>query len=312
MLADDWQQWLNDRPRPEPRADGPTLVGLADYGLLRFHGPDVQRFLLGYLTIDPARLARQPAADGSLPASPFAICNLKGRVLVNGWCCAPEDEVVDLVIHRSLTARVPEFLKAYLAFSRTRVTDLSDDRLLFACWPPLPAPGEPLVCLSLDDRHRLLISDSVGAAAGLVERIGLATADHWQNELVANGLALIRDATSERHLPQMLDLDRLGAVSFDKGCYLGQEVVARAQHRGQVKRRLTRLRWPDDGGGPLEAPAPGEAIRDQRGRDCGELVECAPGARECLAVLARDAVAPLQCAQTVTQAGVSLSLDPVL
>lgn len=311
MLAADWQQWLKAQPMPAPDTGAATLVHLADYGLLRFQGPDVQRFLLGYLTIDPARLARQPADDGSLQASPFAMCTLKGRVLVNGWCYVPEDEVVDLVIHRSLTARVPEFLKAYLAFSRTAVSDLSDERLLFACWPPMSHPGNPLLCLRLDDRHRLLVADRVAAAAALVETHGLAGAERWQSELVTSGLALVRERTSERYLPQMLDLDRLGAVSFDKGCYLGQEVVARAQHRGQVKRRLARLRWQDDGTAGASAPVAGETLRDARGRDCGEVVECAAGSHQCLAVLAQDAVPPLQCTETVTQSGVSLTLDPV-
>jgi len=311
MLAADWQQWLKTRPVPEPETGAAALVHLADYGLLRFQGSDVQRFLLGYLTIDPARLARQAAKDGSLQASPFAMCTLKGRVLVNGWCYAPEDEVVDLVIHRSLTARVPEFLKAYLAFSRTAVSDLSEERLLFACWPPISHPGDPLLSLRLDEGHRLLVADGVAAAAALAEAHGLAGPERWQNELVTNGLALVRERTSERYLPQMLDLDRLGAVSFDKGCYLGQEVVARAQHRGRVKRRLARLRWQGDGAADAAAPVAGETLRDGRGRDCGEVVECAPENRQCLAVLAQDAVPPLQCAETVTQSGVSLTLDPV-
>ena len=81
-------------------------------------------------------------------------------------------------------------------------------------------------------------------------------------------------ATSGTFLPQMLALDELGAVSFTKGCYLGQEVVARAQHRGKVKRRLTHLEW---SGAP---PSVGEEIRDGSGRGLGIVVAAAAAEAE--------------------------------
>ena len=74
--------------------------------------------------------------------------------------------------------------------------------------------------------------------------------------------------TSGRFLPQMIGLDRIGAVSFSKGCYLGQEVVARAQHLGEVKRKLSALDWSGI------APSPGTVV-EADGRNAGTVVAVA-------------------------------------
>jgi folate-binding protein YgfZ len=119
------------------------------------------------------------------------------------------------------------------------------------------------------------------------------SASVWQSACIDAGLVVVTEATAERFLPQMLGLVTLDAVDFDKGCYLGQEVVARAQHRGQVKRQLVRLhgradlhRRPDLHGGPGEeaeigreslaadaiAALPGKALTNDAGRDVGVIV----------------------------------------
>jgi folate-binding protein YgfZ len=83
---------------------------------------------------------------------------------------------------------------------------------------------------------------------------------------IALGRPEIPAALSERYVPQMLNLERLGAVSFTKGCYPGQEIVARTEHRGQVKRRLRRL-----AAGPGARPAAGDAVIDTAGETVGEV-----------------------------------------
>jgi folate-binding protein YgfZ len=100
------------------------------------------------------------------------------------------------------------------------------------------------------------------------------------------GLPLIGTALAERFLPQMLNLDLLGAVAFDKGCYPGQEVIARAQNLGTVKRRLARF-----GGAGGAPPAPGSALVDASGDTAGEVVRAAAAENgyELLAVVRLDA-----------------------
>jgi folate-binding protein YgfZ len=83
--------------------------------------------------------------------------------------------------------------------------------------------------------------------AGAFERTGavfLHPLSHaeWQGALIEAGFPTIVTATSQQYTPHMLNLDRLGAISFDKGCYTGQEIVARTEHRGSSRRRLMHYR----------------------------------------------------------------------
>ncbi|MEM6707643.1 MAG: hypothetical protein AAF648_02540 [Pseudomonadota bacterium] len=183
----------NHSGEPKPAADL-TLGGLA------IVGPDAAGFLQGYLTHD----VEASAADS---AQPTALTTLKGRVLANGWALREQDRVL-LVIEAGLVLGVAEFLRKYLAFSKST--------------------AEPV--------------DDVSAELGGVELPGPIDPRQPLNpQLIAARLALVSTATSDEFLPQMLGLVDQGAVNFDKGCYLGQEVVARAQHRGAVKRRLQRI-----------------------------------------------------------------------
>lgn len=134
----------------------------------------------------------------------------------------------------------------------------------------------------------------LGEAAAL-DRLGAdlppGSAEHAAQAEIRAGLPSIGSALAERYVPQMLNLDHLGAVAFDKGCYPGQEVVARLHHLGSVKRRLKRFTAAGD-----EAPAPGTPVVTASGDDVGEVVRAAAadGTLELLAVVQLDAAsAPL-------------------
>lgn len=272
-----WQPILEASP---PAADATAgLASLQQLAAVRFRGGDARAFLQGYLTCDTDDLV----AGRLLPA---ALCNLQGRVVMNGWCAPdpgadPEHDVL-LVLHASLVERLAGFLEKYLKFSRTRLEDLRHSHLVLGTLD-LAVSG----ALELDARRRLFVLDDLDAARDLWDRHPHLSARAWLDALTADRWPLVSEPVSETFLPQMLDLQTLGAINFDKGCYLGQEVVARAQHRGEVKRRLVRLGW--RGG---EAPAPGSEITDDTGRVRGTVVQSAtgePGGGYLLAVLARDA-----------------------
>jgi folate-binding protein YgfZ len=108
-----------------------------------------------------------------------------------------------------------------------------------------------------------------------------ASIARWSIADVAEGLPQVYAATSESFVAQMLNLDLLGAIAFDKGCYTGQEVIARAHYRGRVKRRLQR--WSH---AATQTLAPGTAARSPDGRSL-VVVRAAPGGiagREVLAI----------------------------
>jgi folate-binding protein YgfZ len=106
--------------------------------------------------------------------------------------------------------------------------------------------------------------------------------------LIQAGIPTITAATQEQFVPQMANLEQLGAVSFEKGCYPGQEIVARAQYRGEVKRRLYQLHAAAD------AAMPGQEVFRASGGACGTVVNAAPapgGGVDLLAVVLTSAAA---------------------
>jgi len=177
-------------------------------------------FLQGYLTCDTLKL--QPGL-----AQPAAICNVKGRVLANGWTVVLSD-AIGLVLHTSLFDAAAKFLTPYVNFSKCSLRKE----------PMHVVVNSPQAQIQLLPGLKLELLD---AAPAELHDVSAAI----QGRLVDEELALISAPVSEAFLPQMLGLDKTGAVDFDKGCYLGQEIVARAQFRGEVKRQLVKFQWGD-------------------------------------------------------------------
>jgi folate-binding protein YgfZ len=117
--------------------------------------------------------------------------------------------------------------------------------------------------------------------------------ESWRRLDIAAGQPQVYAATSEEFVAQMLNLDVLGAIAFDKGCYTGQEVIARAHYRGRVKRRLQRF----VSGGPLQLkPGDSGKLTDGRAYRVVEAVQLADSRCEFLAV------APLTAGEAETRA----------
>ena len=204
------------------------VAWLDDLASLNFNGPDVVDFLQGYLTTDAAALDVEPRFT--------AICNIKGRVVCTGYVWL-EGSTATLLLHGSLRPALLEFLRPYLAFSRTSVADGSASILGGL------GPGDAASHVKqLDPGRHLLVLEDPSLAEELRSRAELERSA-WDRATIERREVWLQAETSGAFLPQMLGLDELGAVSFTKGCYLGQEVVARAQHRGRVKRRLNVLGW---------------------------------------------------------------------
>ncbi len=147
MLHDDWQKFLAaqaDKPSAATPVRG-QVVWLQTWAALRFSGPDARTFLQGYLTSDTADLTPDRLV-------PTAICNLKGRVVVNGWCCAHGANDVRLLVHRSLVPRLADFLKPYLMFAKTEMIDGTASLLIIGVQP---AAAETSGFLLGDQRIRL-------------------------------------------------------------------------------------------------------------------------------------------------------------
>jgi len=265
MLQDLW------RTLQTPAAgDVPGAVAADDLVALEFSGPDAVSFLQGYLTCDTATL-------NEVEPRGAALCSLKGRVVTFGWCLRSAAGVVYLV-HRSLQDVLAAFMKPYLAFSKTRLGTLAADHLILIGADPARdgnvAPGVLVRLISSEEQLRTLR-----------DTWGPSSRRYVDHALIDAGVPWLTADTSGEFLPQMLNLAALGAVSFDKGCYLGQEVVARAQHRGQVKRHLQALSVQPD----AELPVAGAAVSDADGKHAGTVIQSAAAfgttPARCLAVL---------------------------
>lgn len=182
-------------------------------GVISVLGATAADFLQGYVTCDTRRL--QPGQG-----LPMAICNLKGRVVASGWLIPAEDGI-DVIVHASLLDDVRTFLKPYVTFSKCSFATGSD-RHIAVNTPQADMVLTPHLTLQLGNPEAALNDCS----------------DAVNTYLINAGFAFISKPVSGQFLPQVLDLHNQGAVDFDKGCYLGQEIVARAQFRGAVKRHL--------------------------------------------------------------------------
>lgn len=278
-------------------AQSATIIApLADLGLIRVSGEEAAPFLHNLLTNDVKGLP----ADG---ASRSGFCNVKGRLLAS-FLMWHEGEELLLALSADLLPAILKKLSMYVLRAKVKLADASDDSVLLGLSGPSAAaaleaiamtPAAPLSVTRFEQGQvmglggeRYLLSISADAAPAVWQRlaaharpVGLAA---WRWLEIVAGLPLVTAATQEEFLPQMVNFELIGGVSFNKGCYPGQEIVARTQYLGRVKRRMYRSHIENAApvsGAPLFAPETGEQA-------CGTLVLVAPsplGGHEALAVV---------------------------
>ncbi len=199
----------------------------AALGVLRFTGADAARFLNGQLSANVESLA---AGQSHLAG----FHNPQGRVIALLALLRSGPAEFFAVLPRALATPVAERLRKYVLRAKVLIEDASDAYTVLGATHDIDSG-----CASMThgSRRRLLAP---------AERLGEFTLDTntaaWTLDDIREGLPQVYPATSEAFVAQMLNLDLLGAVSFDKGCYTGQEVIARTHYRGRVKRRMQRWR----------------------------------------------------------------------
>ena len=184
-----------------------------------------------------------------------------------------------LQLARHQVPLVAKRLAMFILRSKVKIADATAQWVQFGIWEP--GDGSPLAVCEHDgvitvrvgpDRALLLVPEEKSE-----ECKPDSPADDWALAEIRAGRPLIVQATQDQFVPQMVNLELAGGVDFNKGCYPGQEIVARAQYRGAVKRRMVRLRG--------EALQSGQEIfsDDAPGQASGTIVNAAGG--EALAVL---------------------------
>jgi hypothetical protein len=268
---------------------------LPDRASIDVRGRDAHAFLA-------AQLSRVPPAPDARRATLAAWHDAKGRVQALFHVTSREG-AYSLVTHASVAADVAVALRRYVlrADVQIEVADADVGALLGDCGHRTGAHGldidaQTAATTDTGDVEVLRVGPALLYAigptmalerlAGALEPVGASAVDLAEIRL---GIPVVGAALRGLFLPQMLNLDRLGAIAFDKGCYPGQEIIARTQNLGTVKRRLHRFAFTAAG----DLPDPGAKLLDAAGREVGVVVRAAAAQRnaELLAVVELDALA---------------------
>lgn len=276
--------------RPPGHVPQPQLIVCDHLRVITLRGADAAAFLQGQVTADVRDVSEQQYSRLAMHLS------LKGRALVS-MRLVPAADGFDLLVPGSMAGALLKLLGKYIVFSKATLA-LDETRVVLSLVGGDPAPAVPGdlspgkaaatadgTAVRLDGQRSLLVVPVDTAIANwraLSEGRDIGGAEHARLNDILAGEGQVLPGAEDLFLPQALNYDVLHGVSFRKGCYTGQEVVARMHFKGQMKQRLQHVSWPGDT--PLPA---GTVLRDADGKALGELVDSvtASGQVHALAVL---------------------------
>lgn len=296
-----------------------VMCDLSHLGLLELDGADAFTFLQGQVTNDVKLL------NGS-NAHYTAYCNPKGRMLALFLAFSHHGHL-HLQMPKELVESIAKRLKMYVMRSKVTITDLSESivkiglsghnatELLAPLFPAIPqqvyelANSEQGALLRLPGdipRYEIFTNmDNAKAVWNTLKPHAKAVgATNWDWLEIMAGIPEIMLKTQEEFVPQMLNLDALNAINYKKGCYTGQEIVARTHYLGKVKRR-TQLAHVASG----NAPVVGDDIVDTNGQAIGKIVRSAPALEGGYDVLAESRLENI--AEGIYWNSIKLTINPL-
>lgn len=274
----------------DPAALGASgfVVPLSELGLIAVSGDDAAAFLHNQLTNDVEHL-------GTDQARLAGYCSPKGRLLASFLMWKTADAIL-LQLPRTLQPAIQKRLQMFVMRAKAKLTDASDAHVAIgvggqaataalAPWFP-DLPAAPMAKLDNDSGCLIRVSDAFGAARYmwiapfelackawplLAATLTPSAAGVWRLADIRAGIPQITPATQEQFVPQMINFELVDGVNFKKGCYPGQEIVARSQYLGKLKRRMLPAR--------IESaePAAGTEVYSSADPDqpCGRVVNAA-------------------------------------
>ena len=275
----------NAKAALDAAASGAVMAPLTQFGLIRAAGEDAATFLHNLLTNDVRNLNRARAAR-------CGFCTPKGRLLADFLLWREEQDYL-LQLSADIAPALSKKLGMYVLRSKVKLTSADDDTVLLglagetagvalkaagldapaAVMEVAPCDGGALIRVG---ERRFQAALRVDAAIRLWEHLAASAmpvgAPVWRWLDIAAGIPHITALTQEEFVPQAVNLDLIGGISFTKGCYPGQEIVARTKYLGKIKRRAYRVHIEGD------TPLPGADLigADLPGQSCGKIIEAAP------------------------------------
>ncbi|NTV71925.1 MAG: folate-binding protein YgfZ [Azonexaceae bacterium] len=273
-----------------------VVVPLTHLGLIEATGEEAKTFLHSQFTSDINHLA-----DGQ--AQHAGWCTAKGRMQAS-FIVWRQGERYLLAIAADLQEATQKRLQMFVLRAKVKLATLTDSTVMIGLSGPqaeealadtgLPSPAEAMATTTADgatvirlDAKRFMIVAPESVMAGLWQKLTVkarpAGLPAWRWLDIQAAFPLVTLATKEEFVPQMADFEKIGGVSFHKGCYPGQEIVARTQYLGKVKRHLHRVTSAQElkAGDVLHSP-------DNPDQSCGMVMTVAPsptGGFEALAVI---------------------------
>lgn len=272
----------NPEQERQDLTQGTVLFDLSSRGLIKVHGEDAETFLQNQLTND-IRNVNETTHQAS------AWCSPKGRIIAsfrifncdNAYYLSLSSDLIELVLKR---------LRMYVMMSKVTLEDVSDSMVHFGfagdgsekalqqIIADIPSSTEQSVqykslsVLRLPGTvSRFEIFGELDDAKGLWEQCStnasLVNSDEWQYLNILAGLPLITEASSEVWIPQMVNYIAVDGVDFKKGCYPGQEVVARLNYLGKTKRRMYLIEANTN-----NLPYTGNAISSDSDKEAGKIL----------------------------------------
>jgi folate-binding protein YgfZ len=303
---------------------GNVFADLSHYGLVSVHGDDAETFLQGQLTNDIRKVDAQHSQFSG-------ICNPKGRLLASFrvfhrgdsyYLCLPTDmietvisrlrmfvlranvtleEASDTFVHLGVSGSEAEAeLRKSAGTVPDNIHEVTQDKDQAIIRVPGIHPSYEIFT-TIENAKQLWNNLNVQSAP-----IGSVA---WQFLDIQAGIPVIAPETREAFVPQMANLQLIDGVSFTKGCYTGQEIVARMQYLGKLKRRMYRARVDSD-----SQPQPGEEVyvSDDQRQSVGKLVSAAPhpdGGYSILAVLQISSAEGKSALRLGSAAGPAITLE---
>ena len=341
-MMSDWQAFLQQAgatisdgtvnsfgdPAAEQAAavEADVITDLGRYGLIRIEGADAANFLQGQLSND----IRAVTAGASQLA---AYCTPKGRALSTARLFL-RDGAYWLRLPAALAATTADRLRKYILMSKVTLT-LAEEELVGV---GVAGPGAPAWLTAQTGAAPEAVDEvaeggdytliripgatprfEIYAPLAAMERLWRAAggfrpvgAPAWELLDIRAGIGDVLPATAEAFVPQMLNLHLINGVSFQKGCYPGQEIVARMQYLGKLKRRMYRARVETD-----EIPPAGTELfsaASESGQGTGRVVSAQPspaGGCELLAVIERATVDNGKAIHLADTDGPVLAIEPL-
>lgn len=231
------------------QAETNTITVIPNLGIIKITGTDAIQFLQGQLTCNINELTESNSFFA-------AYCNAKGRTISTLLILKNADSFL-LLLPTELTDLVSRKLQMYILRSDVQLHNVTNDFCLLGITTsnqqlPFSLPTadfavthSPQITVKMPSNNsRYLTICSAQQAITLWTQLTqqqsfiITHSDSWSYQDISAGIAWLTLASSEAYIPQMLNIDKLGGISFNKGCYTGQEIIARTHYLGKTKREL--------------------------------------------------------------------------